>query len=104
MAEAEEVSRAHSGGRLAGMAREPRTVALRRADVQRADQQGSKAVTSSRAGGASSESARPDPGPNAYRLAFLRFAQYAFIRLDKAFRAAAFIPRRFCLGLDFVLG
>ena len=44
------------------------------------------------------------PFPYTYALAFLRFAQYAFIRLDSAFRAAALIPRRFCLGLDFVLG
>ena len=35
---------------------------------------------------------------------FFRFAQYLFIRLDTAFRAAALIPRRFRLGVDFVLG
>ena len=41
---------------------------------------------------------------NTYRLALFRFAQYAFIRLDTAFRAAALIPRPFCLRVDFVLG
>ena len=46
----------------------------------------------------------PEPDPHTYRLALFRFAQDAFIRLDTAFRAAALIPRRFCLGLDFVLG
>jgi len=44
------------------------------------------------------------PGPNTYRLVLFRFAQYAFIRLDTAFRAAALIPRLFCFGWDFVLG
>ncbi len=39
-----------------------------------------------------------------FALGFLRFAQYAFIRLDTAFRAAALIPRAFCLGVDCVVG
>ncbi len=34
-------------------------------------------------------------GPNTYRLALFRFAQYAFIRFDKAFLAAALIGFRF---------
>ncbi len=69
---------------------------LRRADAwKRADQQGSKAVTSPQRGWASRGSA-PGLGPhNPYRLALFRFAQYAFSRFDMAFLAAALIGARF---------
>ena len=43
-------------------------------------------------------------GPTSAARYFLRFAQYAFIRLDTALRAAALMPRPFCLRFDFVLG
>ena len=44
------------------------------------------------------------PGPNTYRRYFFRFAQYAFIRTETAFLAAALIPRRFRLVLGLGLG
>ena len=34
-----------------------------------------------------------------YPFALRRFAQYAFIRFDMAFLAAALMPRRFCVDL-----
>ena len=79
-------------------------VDLLRADAQRADQHGANAATSSPRGGWGVERENTWPGPNTYRLAFLRFAQYAFMRLDTAFLAAALSFRRFRLVLDFVLG
>ncbi len=99
MAEAREVSRARPGGRLAGTAREPRAGALQRADAwRRADQQGSKAVTSSPRAGVSVERECTGLGPNTYRLALFRFAQDALILFDMALLAAALHGFRFRLA------
>ncbi len=48
---------------------------------------------------AQTQNPQPGPFPHTYFLAFLRFAQYAFIRFPISFFSAALHRRRFCVVL-----